>query len=48
MAHHVEGAAAELLNPNIIARDLGLSDKIDQNITGGIHISEHRTEPETD
>ena len=43
-----EGAAAELLNPNIIARDLGLSDKVDQNITGGIQISENRTKPETD
>lgn len=29
-----EGAAAELLNPNIIARDLGLTDK--KEITGGI------------
>lgn len=29
-----EGAAAELLNPNIIARDLGLSDK--KEITGAV------------
>lgn len=28
-----EGAAADLLNPNIIARDLGLSDKQEQTIT---------------
>lgn len=27
------GAAADLLNPNIIARDLGLSDKREQSIT---------------
>lgn len=27
------GAAAELLNPNIIARDLGLSDKVQQDNT---------------
>jgi hypothetical protein len=36
-----EGAAADLLNPNIIARDLGLSDK--QNIdhtTGGDKLSQ--------
>lgn len=29
------GAAAELLNANIIARDLGLSDKKDMDITSG-------------
>jgi len=29
-----EGASAGLLNPNIIARDLGLSDKINQEVTG--------------
>lgn len=28
-----EGAAAELLNPNIIARDLGLRDKVDTDVT---------------
>ncbi|NIB43804.1 DNA-packaging protein [Pseudomaricurvus alkylphenolicus] len=28
------GAAAELLNPNIIARDLGLSDKREQELSG--------------
>jgi hypothetical protein len=28
-----EGAAAGLLNPNIIARDLGLVDRVDQNTT---------------
>jgi hypothetical protein len=26
-----EGAAADLLNPNIIARDLGLADKVESN-----------------
>ena len=30
-----EGAAAELLNPNIIARDLGLSDKKDLTSSDG-------------
>lgn len=29
-----EGAAADFLNANIIARDLGLKDKIDSEITG--------------
>ena len=29
----LEGAAAGLLNPNIIARDLGLTEKSEQNIT---------------
>jgi hypothetical protein len=29
-----EGAAAELFNPNIIARDLGLKDKTEQELTG--------------
>jgi hypothetical protein len=29
------GAAAELLNPNIIARDLGLSDKKDHTSSDG-------------
>ena len=28
----LEGAAADLLNPNIIARELGLSDKTDVNV----------------
>lgn len=28
-----QGAAADLLNPNIIARDLGLSDSVDQRTT---------------
>lgn len=31
-----EGAAAELLNPNIIARELGLSDKKDHSIRAGV------------
>lgn len=30
------GAAAGFLNPNIIARDLGLSDKQDQNVKGEV------------
>lgn len=30
------GAAAELLNPNIIARDLGLSDKVDNTHSGHV------------
>lgn len=33
------GAAADLLNPNIIARDLGLTDKQDVNHSGGITIA---------
>jgi hypothetical protein len=32
-----EGAAAELLNPNIIARDLGLADKSEH--TGGVNVT---------
>lgn len=32
------GAAADLLNPNIIARDLGLSDKKDVDLKGDINI----------
>lgn len=32
------GAAAELLNPNIIARDLGLSDKQDVNHGGSVEV----------
>lgn len=31
-----QGAAAELLNPNIIARDLGLRDRVDSKITSPI------------
>ena len=31
------GAAADLLNPNIIARDLGLADK--QQLTGTLHVN---------
>ena len=30
------GAAADLLNPNIIARDLGLADKTEHNVVGHI------------
>ena len=30
-----EGAAAELLNPNIIARDLGLADRSEHSGPGG-------------
>ena len=33
------GAAADLLNANIIARDLGLRDKQDQTINGDINLS---------
>jgi len=33
------GAAADLLNPNIIARDLGLSDKTEQKRTGSSTVS---------
>ena len=42
-----EGASAELLNPNIIARDLGLSDKQDVNATGDItvNIVKHGNKP---
>lgn len=36
------GAAAELLNPNIIARDLGLTDKTSTEHTGGVTIEEVR------
>jgi len=36
------GAAAELLNPNIIARDLGLNDSIDHT-TKGEKINENKT-----
>lgn len=32
------GAAADLLNPNIIARDLGLADKVDQKSTVNVTI----------
>jgi hypothetical protein len=34
------GAAADLLNPNIIARDLGLADKTDHKHSGSIGITE--------
>lgn len=34
--HQLEGAAAGFLNPNIIARKLGLADKKDTNISGSI------------
>lgn len=33
------GAAAELLNPNIIARDLGLSDKVQTEHSGSIDMN---------
>ena len=32
-AYKFEGAAADLLNPNIIARDLGLADRQEQTVT---------------
>lgn len=34
-----EGAAVGAFNPNIIARDLGLTDKTDTNVTGDWNIS---------
>jgi len=34
-----EGAAADLMNPNIIARETGLADKTETNQTGDITIS---------
>lgn len=33
-----EGAAAGMLNPNIIARDLGLSDKKELDVKGGLNV----------
>lgn len=33
-AQKFEGASADLLNPNIIARDLGLSDKVKSEVSG--------------
>lgn len=33
------GAAADLLNPNIIARDLGLTDKTEVESRGGIQVT---------
>ncbi len=36
-AQKFEGAAAGLLNANIISRDLGLSEKTDSNFTGGLN-----------
>ena len=35
----LEGAAADMLNANIIARELGLADKIAQETTGTIHVN---------
>lgn len=32
-----EGASADLLNANIIARDLGLADKSELNVAGSLH-----------
>ena len=40
------GAAADLLNPNIIARDLGLSDKRDHTIEGGVLVAPADITPE--
>ena len=39
-----QGAAADLLNSNIIARELGLSDKTDHNIKGDLDITVTDTE----
>lgn len=38
-----EGAAADLLNSNIIARDLGLTDKQDMKLTGALIWNETKT-----
>jgi len=35
----LEGAAADMLNANIIAGELGLADKIAQETTGVIHVN---------
>ena len=35
------GAAAGFLNPNIIARDLGLKDKTETEISGGLQVNWH-------
>jgi len=40
-----EGAAAELLNPNIIARDLGLKDKV-ENENKNVNINKDMTDEE--
>ena len=40
------GAAADLLNANIIARELGLADKIAQETTGAIHVNTTVMTPE--
>lgn len=40
------GAAAELLNPNIIARDLGLSDKQETKHSGNLNVTVIDTFPE--
>lgn len=37
-AYNIEGAAAEMLNPNIIARLLGLSDKSEQKIEANVNV----------
>lgn len=43
-AQKFEGAAAGMLNPNIIARDLGLSEKQDTNHSGVIGITDMSNE----
>lgn len=40
------GAAAEMLNPSIIARDLGLADKTDSNVRASFTISLSETDAE--
>jgi hypothetical protein len=42
----LEGAAADMLNANIIARELGLADKIAQETTGAIHVNTTVMTPE--
>ena len=43
-AQKLEGAAADLLNPNIIARELGLSEKTE--ISGGISLTSEKIKQE--
>lgn len=38
-----EGAAAGIYNANIIARDLGLREGVDNKVTGNIHLSKEPT-----
>ena len=42
------GAAADLLNPNIIARDLGLKDNSDHTVEGGLTVVIKKFSEESD